>query len=181
MRISRFSPECSDTSPSVMRGRRHSLRQPARVRAYPAWLARPLFPSSCTSLVSLAVITILYTPISRLCTPYPLYRNQNDLDLLERSKAGNRRKTGGIQFEASMTHGQSFRVFSPSPDDVRFGNRPASDNARRRRNSTWPLTLRRSSSAQRRTASSICGSIRRRNDLRSAKTHLAASDRWFPC
>ncbi len=60
---------------------------------------------------------------------------------------------------------------SSDPDFV--GSRPVSRRARRRRNSTWPLRLRRSSSAQRRTASRIFGSIRSKKDLRAAKEDLA--------
>jgi len=59
-----------------------------------------------------------------------------------------------------------------------FGSRPASAKARRSRNSNWPLTLRRSSSAQRRSASKVLWSIRSKNDLRAAKDHPSLKTVW---
>ena len=45
---------------------------------------------------------------------------------------------------------------------------PRRRNASRRMYSTWPFTLRRSSAAQRSSSRQSAGSIRIRNDLRSA-------------
>ncbi len=78
---------------------------------------------------------------------------------------------------------------SPSPvffvcrRDERFGIRPASLSARRNRNSTCPLRLRKSSSAQRRNDASNSGSTRNRNDFRSTTTYLRPDETKaiYPC
>ena len=119
-------------------------------------------------------------------------------DRLARSFRGsNRQEPSRPSLEPPGPHGSHYPLPSrgrplgcarSSGGAPRPASRPASRSARRRRNSTWPLTDRRSSAAQAWRAANVSGSRRSRNGLRSATVSAPGSSsrsasrghRWKP-